>query len=121
MYKDLISVELSTGNKHIVSTKSVIGSTDANTVTRSTLVILDSDNNADRGVYRCSAENKYGVRVDTFFLRVRYQHSYLYPFGGIVFQLLLLAICIQASKSCRSAERRPRDLGTSSDNNEKNR
>lgn len=65
-----------------------------NTGVKSLLIVLNADNLLDRGVYRCEGSNKYGMSEAKFYMRVRYRYGWVYPFIGILVELVAVALCI---------------------------
>ena len=65
-----------------------------NAVLRSTLLIVDTDHMADRGLYKCAATNDKGTNHSVIYLRVRNRYAFLFPLGGIILELIIVIVII---------------------------
>ncbi|TRY62276.1 hypothetical protein DNTS_025833 [Danionella cerebrum] len=65
-----------------------------NTPNKTTLYVKDLDINQDMGTYHCQGTNDMGSAIDKIELRVRSQLAALWPFLGIVVEVIILITII---------------------------
>ena len=67
----------------------------------SILTVYELDNAADRGMYKCTAENPIGTAFSDYYLRIRYEYAYVVPMAGIIAQLIVFLFCVACFKDSK--------------------